>query len=171
MIEQLPAAGTACLDSSALTDLFVYALGHELAAVRLSVQAVDHADGAVTRMLLTDLILMRLDELQTFPPGSQAPCGLAQKELARLFCPDPTHPRTRAAAQLEGHQKGSELLGAVIAFDRHAMHLLDRLGALLPGRRARGLAAGLRNSKARWIRLYSEVQESFLESERGWPQA
>ena len=49
------------LGDAAVTDLFVFAVGHEIAAVKLCGQAASQCSDTTGRMLLVDLALARLE--------------------------------------------------------------------------------------------------------------
>jgi hypothetical protein len=148
------------IDGSALGDLYVFALAHEVAAIKLSGHAADRCREPTGRLLLTDLTLMRLEDLRAYPSQRPESAGLAQAELYRLFGPGRSlEPRT--VRPLLGEMEAPEdLVSAVMRFDRQGLGILRRLGTLLPATSMRAVAAELGEAKSRWVMLYREVLES-----------
>jgi hypothetical protein len=159
---------TGAIDSSALGDLYVFALGHEVAAIKLSGHAADRCGEPTGRLLLTDLTLMRLDELRAFPGHRPASAGLAQSELCRLFGPGRSlEPRT-VLPHLGGLRAPEDLIAAVIRFDQQGLKMLAGLGPLLPTAPLRALASQLREAKSRWLQLYADIRDSMNEPSFPW---
>jgi hypothetical protein len=154
------------LDPSVLTDLFVYSMGHEIAAIRLSSEAVARCTDSDGRMLLVDLTLARLDELRRFSietgtpqlPSSRTGVSIDLQGLAPDW-PDPGRRLPPARAALRGYRQAASLLGAVRAFDEQAWRLLDRISRLLPDPAAQEIVGILRDAKRRWIALYDDVRQ------------
>jgi hypothetical protein len=166
-METFQEEGGAKLDASALSDLYVYSVGHEIAAIRLSGEAANRCHGPIGKMLLTDLTVLRLSELRTFPAAQHVPARLAQEELAHLFS-QPRGSHRQASLLPPEMVSPTELIGAVLDFDRLAVRVLGRMGPLLEGRKSRCLAGVLRDAKARWIRLYSDIQEGLHQNGQAW---
>jgi hypothetical protein len=166
-----------CPDSaqrSALADLCVYAVGHELAAIKLCGHAAAQCTDRTGRMLLVDLALERIQELSNVE-GCQD--GLAahlprleHAELERLL-----QLRSRSQGRSSGRARGGhgphprpsikrlrlvgELLSALREFDAQAELLLRSMSALVPEGPSREVAVALQRSKARWIRLTDEIAD------------
>ena len=148
---------------SALADLCVYAVGHEIAAIKLCGHAAAQCTDRTGRMLLVDMALERIEAVTQLELAHE---GLAVSlprldpaELQRLLAlrqrPGRATPHPRPT--LRKLRLVGDLLLALRGFDAQAELLLRSMSGLLPEGSARQIARTLHRSKVRWIRLTDEV--------------
>lgn len=161
---------------SVLADLCVFAVGHEIAAIRLCGQAALQCTDRTGQMLLVDMALDRIEELSQLEL-SQEGLGvtlprLEPAELERLLAL--RHHRARPAGptgrRRQPHPRPSlrrlrmvgELLAALGQFDAQAELVLRSMAGLLPTGPARTQAHALEHAKGRWLRLNEEVHQYLI---------